>query len=73
MGKRLTKPNLRLEMTTPARQLAKLAGVSPSHVSYILAGKRRPSLAVAGRLAKACGMSLQELSDYVDTAHRRAA
>jgi transcriptional regulator with XRE-family HTH domain len=73
MGKIPKKREPRLGPAIPARQLAVLAGVSTSHVGYILAGKRRPSLAVAGRLAKACGISLQELSDYVDAAQARAA
>jgi transcriptional regulator with XRE-family HTH domain len=49
------------------RATARAAGISPSHVSYILAGKRRPGLDVAKRIAKACGMSLQALVDLIDS------
>ena len=48
------------------RATARAAGVSPSHVSYIFSGKRKPSLGVARRIAEACGMSLQELVDSMD-------
>lgn len=48
------------------RATARAAGISASHVSYILSGKRRPSLAVAQRLAAVCGMSLQGLVDLID-------
>lgn len=42
-------------------ELAREVGVNRSHVSLILAGKRMPSLPVAGKLAKAMGVSLDEL------------
>lgn len=48
------------------RATARAAGISASHVSYILSGKRRPSLAVAQRLAAVCGLSLQGLVDLID-------
>jgi hypothetical protein len=36
-------------------------------MSYILAGKRRPGLDVAQRIAQAAGMTLQELVDLIET------
>jgi transcriptional regulator with XRE-family HTH domain len=53
------------------RATARMVGVSPSHISNILSGKRKPSLAVSIRIAKACGMSLQELVDLMGTTARR--
>lgn len=55
------------------RATARAAGISPAHVSNILSGKRKPSLAVAGRIAKACGMSLQALVDLMSQAPPRKA
>lgn len=55
------------------RATARAAGVSAAHVSNILAGKRKPSLEVAGRIAKACGMSLQALVDLMNQPHQRKA
>ena len=40
------------------RQLAKKVGVTDSYISYLLNGKREPSLAMAQKIAKALGMSL---------------
>lgn len=36
-------------------QLARALGVSPGHISEIVAGKKEPSLALALRLHEACG------------------
>lgn len=55
-----SKPGLRVRAT------ARKAGISAAHVSNVLAGKRRPSLDVAKRIAKACDMSLQALVDLVE-------
>lgn len=49
-------------------ELAREIGVNRSHVSLILNGKRLPSLPVAGKLAKAMGVSLDELHDRLVTA-----
>lgn len=57
MGKNKPKPGV--------RATARAAGVSAAHVSNILSGKRKPSLAVASRIAEACGMSLQALVDLM--------
>lgn len=40
------------------RQLAKKVGVTDSYISYLLNGKREPSLAMAQTMAKAMGMGL---------------
>jgi transcriptional regulator with XRE-family HTH domain len=55
-----SKPGLRV------RETARRVGISAAHVSKILAGHRQPSLDVARRIAKACGMSLQSLVDLMD-------
>jgi transcriptional regulator with XRE-family HTH domain len=49
-------------------ELAREIGVNRSHVSLILNGKRMPSLPVAGKLAKAMGVSLDELHARLVTA-----
>lgn len=51
--------------TTNISQLARQVGVNRSHVSLILNKERLPSLPVAGRLAKAMGISLDELHDQL--------
>ena len=43
------------------RGLAVRAGISPSYLSRVLSGKRRPLMATVERLARARGMSLDEL------------
>jgi transcriptional regulator with XRE-family HTH domain len=56
------------------RELAAALGVSESHVSYMLKGKRSPSLKVVTKLAQLLGVSLDEavralnrgLYDYLD-------
>ena len=43
------------------RQLALACGISPSHLSRILSGKRKPSLQVAARLAEHLSISVDKL------------
>jgi transcriptional regulator with XRE-family HTH domain len=43
------------------RALAGRAGISPSYLSRVLAGKRRPLMVTAEKLAVARGMSLDDL------------
>jgi transcriptional regulator with XRE-family HTH domain len=45
------------------KALARLAGVSDSEVSRILRGQSSPSLEYAARLARALGLSLDDLTD----------
>jgi transcriptional regulator with XRE-family HTH domain len=54
--------NLKLE------PIAKRVGVSPSHVHYILTGKRNPTLPVAKRLASAIGVTLDQLAAHIERA-----
>jgi DNA-binding phage protein len=46
-------------------QVAREAQVDRSHVSLILAKKRMPSFPVAGRIAKAMGITLDELHERI--------
>lgn len=39
-------------------EIARRAGLSRSHVSRVLSGKREPSLGAASRIAKAAGITL---------------
>jgi len=47
------------------RQFARTAGVDPSHLCLMLAGKRKPSLDVAARIAQMIGVSLDDLYSYL--------
>src|SRR5436309_2951807 len=53
--KGLVRPDLNL------RELCKEVGISHSHLSLVLLGRRNPSLKVARRLAEVLGISLDEL------------
>src|SRR5947208_16998718 len=56
------------------QKLAKISKVSDSEISRILAGKSRPGLENAFRLAKAVGVSLDYLADdSLETDPARAA
>jgi len=43
------------------RALAEQLGVKPSHIAYLESGKRKPSLALMGRLEAALGVSRQQI------------
>lgn len=43
------------------RALAERLGVKPSHIAYLESGKRKPSLALMGRLEEALGVSRQQI------------
>jgi transcriptional regulator with XRE-family HTH domain len=43
------------------RKLARLAGVEGSHIAFIEAGRRRPSLSVLFRLSRILDLNVQEL------------
>jgi transcriptional regulator with XRE-family HTH domain len=45
-------------------ELARITGISPSHVSKVFGGTRRPSLNTAALLAEAAGITLDTL--YVE-------
>jgi transcriptional regulator with XRE-family HTH domain len=45
--------------------LAQKVGVSVAHISFIMSGKRNPSLKVAQRLAGALGCSVDALSRHI--------
>ena len=47
------------------RELARRSGLSPSYVSYILAGKRQPSILSGRKLAKAMGVSLERFLEII--------
>ena len=53
----------RLRMTAGIRlaEVAQQVGIDPSHMSLLESGLRKPSLAVAGKLAKFYGTSIDEL------------
>lgn len=50
------------------RRIARGAGLTPQHVARTLKGKRGASLHVAYRIAKAAGVSLDELYAFI-TSH----
>ncbi|WP_438289592.1 helix-turn-helix domain-containing protein [Streptomyces sp. HUAS TT7] len=54
----------------PLRQTAAETGISPSHLSRLLAGARRPSWTVAKNLVAACDGNLHELRTLWENAHR---
>jgi transcriptional regulator with XRE-family HTH domain len=47
------------------RELARRSGLSPSYVSYILSGKRQPSVRSSRKLAKATGVSLERFLESI--------
>ena len=49
------------ELALSQRSLARQLGVKPSHVAYLESGKRKPSLALMGRLEHALGISRQRI------------
>src|SRR5213593_4383206 len=58
--KGLVRPDLNL------RELCKEVGISHSHLSLVLLGRRNPSLKVARRLAEVLGISLDDLAAYLE-------
>lgn len=54
----------------PLRQTAAETGISPSHLSRLLAGTRRPSWPVATNLVAACDGNLHEVRPLWENAHR---
>ncbi|MFD9794208.1 helix-turn-helix domain-containing protein [Streptomyces sp. NPDC059070] len=54
----------------PLRQTAAETGISPSHLSRLLTGTRRPSWPVTKNLVAACGGSLHEVRPLWENAHR---
>jgi transcriptional regulator with XRE-family HTH domain len=51
------------------KELAIRVGISQSHLSLILAGKRNPSLRVAKKLADVLGVTIDSLLAKVDGTH----
>lgn len=47
-------------------EIARRVGVSPAHISYILDGKRCPSLGVAVKLAGELGWTVEKLNRYLN-------
>ena len=45
-------------------ELAKLSGISASHIGYIENGERQPTLLVMCKLAEALKVSINELYEY---------
>lgn len=59
LGKVLGQRRHMLRLTQ--RELAQKLGVKPSHVAYLESGRRRPSLALVGRLSEALGLPGERL------------
>ena len=59
LGKLLKKR--RAELALSQRALAEELDVKPSHIAYLESGKRKPSLALMGRLEGALGISRQQI------------
>ena len=59
LGRFLKKQRARLALSQ--RALAEQLGVKPSHIAYLESGKRKPSLALMGRLEEALGVSRQQI------------
>jgi len=59
LGKLLKKRRAGLALSQ--RALAEQLGVKPSHIAYLESGKRKPSLALMGRLEEALGVSRQQI------------
>ncbi|MGW8726302.1 helix-turn-helix domain-containing protein [Streptomyces sp. NPDC055808] len=57
----------------PLKETAAQARISPSHLSRLLAGQRRPSWPVTERLVTACQGDLAEVQVLWEAAHRPAA
>ena len=51
----------RAELALSQRTLARRLGVKPSHIAYLESGKRKPSLALMGRLERALGIGRQQI------------
>jgi transcriptional regulator with XRE-family HTH domain len=51
----------RAELALSQRTLARQLGVKPSHIAYLESGKRKPSLALMGRLEEALGIGRQRI------------
>lgn len=54
-----------------SKDLSKMVGVSPTHISYILNNKRDPSMELLGKIAAALGVSIEEI--FEDTTHKEAS
>ena len=54
------------------RQIAKKAGVTDSHISYILAGKRMPSIELAEKLAKVLKIPLTVLLEQLKLRRKKS-
>ncbi len=60
----MKRTNLELAVFRDGRakgEIAKAAGVSPSHFSQLLSGKRNPRISVAMRIAKALDADVAEV------------
>ena len=44
-----------------AKELSKMVGVTPTHISYILNNKRDPSVELLTKIANALGVSIEEI------------
>ena len=53
------------ELHVSRRHLARVTGSDPSYISRIFSGKQRPSLTKTRQLAKALGISTDDLCDYL--------
>ena len=56
--------NLRKKKNLSQEDLAKLSGVSSSHIGYIENGEREPTISVLCKLAKALKVSILDLFEY---------
>lgn len=57
---------IREEKGLSQEQLARISGVSASHIGYIENGEREPTISILCKLAKALNVSLDELYEYKD-------
>ena len=63
------------------RRIARTAGVTPQHVARVLRGERGASLHVGARIAKAAGVTLDQMYEFISNSptleikgrHTRAA
>lgn len=46
-------------------RLAEEVGVTRQHVSKVMRGRVSPSFELMGRLARACGVSFNQLAEYI--------
>jgi DNA-binding XRE family transcriptional regulator len=63
--------DLRAEQFLSLRELATLAGVAPSTVYSIEAGRSTPQLGVALTIAKALGVRSRDVAEFRQTTRRR--